>query len=159
MTNKCTIISQIITLLHVSTLSCHPQGAFNQYLANIHKYFKAVLEIQFTIKIFHVVQNGFLVSEVTKDRVTFKVMQRRRASDRSWATCVSVASQQTHSHQDAHNYSQQCDRIKYENGERESRTNRELEEMNKGENIVKWIKGQRISWLGHLERMEEDRMP
>jgi len=37
--------------------------------------------------------------------------------------------------------------------------NRELEEMSKGGNIVKWIKGQRISWLGHLERMEEDRMP
>ena len=33
----------------------------------------------------------------------------------------------------------------------ESRTRRE--------NVVKWIKGQRISWLGHLERMEEDRMP
>jgi len=31
--------------------------------------------------------------------------------------------------------------------------------MRKGENVVKWIKGQRISWLGHLERMEEDRMP
>ena len=31
--------------------------------------------------------------------------------------------------------------------------------MSKGENIVKWIKGQRISWLGHLERMEEDRVP
>ena len=30
--------------------------------------------------------------------------------------------------------------------------------MSKGKNIVKWIKGQRISWLGHLERMEEDRM-
>ena len=50
---------------------------------------------------------------------------------------------------------------KYENGEWKSRTNRELlvEEMSKGENIVEWIKGQRISWLGHLERMEEDRMP
>jgi hypothetical protein len=48
---------------------------------------------------------------------------------------------------------------KYENGEWKSRTNRELEEMSKGENIVKCIKGERISWLGHLERMEEDRMP
>ena len=35
-----TIISQIITLLHVSTLSCHPQTACNQYLAKLHKYFK-----------------------------------------------------------------------------------------------------------------------
>jgi len=48
---------------------------------------------------------------------------------------------------------------KYEDGEWKSRTNRELEEMSKGENIVKWTKGQRISWLGHLERMEEDRLP
>ena len=48
---------------------------------------------------------------------------------------------------------------KYENGERKSRANRELEEMSKGENIVKWMKGKRISWLGHLERMSEDRMP
>ena len=47
---------------------------------------------------------------------------------------------------------------KCENGEWKSRTNRELEKMSKGENIVKWIKGQRISWLGHLQRMEEDRM-
>jgi len=47
---------------------------------------------------------------------------------------------------------------KCENGEWKSRTNRELEEMSKGEKIVKWIKGRRISWLGHLERME-DRMP
>ena len=31
--------------------------------------------------------------------------------------------------------------------------------MSKGENIVKWIKGQSISWLGHLERIDEDRMP
>jgi len=47
---------------------------------------------------------------------------------------------------------------KYEDGEWKSRTNRELEDLSKGENIVKLIKGQRISWLGHLERMEEDRM-
>jgi hypothetical protein len=31
--------------------------------------------------------------------------------------------------------------------------------MSKGEYVVKWIKGQRIRWLGHLERMEENRMP
>jgi len=31
--------------------------------------------------------------------------------------------------------------------------------MSKRENIVKLIKGQMISWLSHLERMEEDRMP
>jgi hypothetical protein len=48
---------------------------------------------------------------------------------------------------------------KYEHGGWRTRTNRELEDMNKGENTVKWIKGQRISWLGHLERMEENRMP
>jgi len=47
---------------------------------------------------------------------------------------------------------------KYENGEWKSWTSRELEEMSKGENIVKWIPGQRISWLDHLERMEENRM-
>jgi hypothetical protein len=48
---------------------------------------------------------------------------------------------------------------KYENGEWRTRTNRELEDISKGESIVKWIKGQRISWLGQLERMEENRMP
>jgi len=31
--------------------------------------------------------------------------------------------------------------------------------MSKGGNVLKWINGQRISWLGHLERMEGDRMP
>jgi len=35
---------------------------------------------------------------------------------------------------------------KYENVEWKSRTNPELE-MNKGENVVKWIKGQRINKL------------
>jgi hypothetical protein len=34
-----TIISQIITLPHVSTLLGHPQGACSQYLAKLHKYF------------------------------------------------------------------------------------------------------------------------
>ena len=48
---------------------------------------------------------------------------------------------------------------KYEKGEWKSRTNRELEEMSNGESIVKWIKEQRISWLSHQERMEEDRTP
>ena len=38
MTNKCTIISQMITLLNVSTLSCHTQGECSQYLAKLHKY-------------------------------------------------------------------------------------------------------------------------
>ena len=47
---------------------------------------------------------------------------------------------------------------KYENGELKIWTNRELEELSKGESIVKWINGQRIIWLGHLERME-NRMP
>jgi hypothetical protein len=44
---------------------------------------------------------------------------------------------------------------KYEDGEWEIRINHKLEELNKGENIVKWIEGQRLSWLGHLERMEK----
>ena len=48
---------------------------------------------------------------------------------------------------------------KFEDGEWKSRTNQELEVLSKGENIVKWVKGQRIIWLDHLERMEENRMP
>jgi len=48
---------------------------------------------------------------------------------------------------------------KYEDGEWKRRKNRELKELSKGENIVKWIQRQSISWLGHMERMEEDRMP
>ena len=46
---------------------------------------------------------------------------------------------------------------KYGSGKWKSRTNRDLEEMSKGGNIVKWIKG--LSWLCHLERLDEDRMP
>jgi hypothetical protein len=48
---------------------------------------------------------------------------------------------------------------KYEDGEWKIRTNRELEDLSKGENIVQWIKWQRIGWLGYLERVEENTMP
>jgi hypothetical protein len=40
MTDKCTIISQIIQLQHYSTLPRHAQAACNEYLAKLHKYFK-----------------------------------------------------------------------------------------------------------------------
>jgi len=39
MSNKCIFITQIITLLNISTISCHPQTAWNQYLAKLHQYF------------------------------------------------------------------------------------------------------------------------
>jgi len=39
MTNKCTINSQNITLLHVSTLSCHLQGICDQCLAKLQFFF------------------------------------------------------------------------------------------------------------------------
>jgi hypothetical protein len=45
----------------------------------------------------------------------------------------------------------------YEDGEWKSRMNQEIKELSKGENIVKCIKGKRVSWLGHLERMEEEK--
>ena len=38
-----TIILQIITLLHVSTLSCHPQGACNQYFCQFKQVFRMQL--------------------------------------------------------------------------------------------------------------------
>ena len=39
------------------------------------------------------------------------------------------------------------------------RYNHELQELIQGKDIVKFIKSQRIRWLGHMERMSEDRMP
>jgi hypothetical protein len=39
-TNKCSIISQIITLPHISVPSCHAQGACSQCRAKLHNYFK-----------------------------------------------------------------------------------------------------------------------
>jgi len=38
------------------------------------------------------------------------------------------------------------------------RNNEELNRSIKGEDIVKFIKAQRIRWLGHVERMEEGAM-
>jgi hypothetical protein len=38
------------------------------------------------------------------------------------------------------------------------RSNQELEEILGGEDIVKFVKSRRLAWLGHVERMEEERM-
>ena len=46
---------------------------------------------------------------------------------------------------------------KYGKGEWKSRTNRELEYMSKGENVVKWKKRAKNKLVGQLERMEGDR--
>jgi hypothetical protein len=42
-TNKCIIISQIITFLHVSTLSCHPQGACKSIPCQVTQIFQMQL--------------------------------------------------------------------------------------------------------------------
>jgi hypothetical protein len=39
------------------------------------------------------------------------------------------------------------------------RQNNELEDMIKGENIFRFIKSQRIRWLGHIERMQVTAIP
>jgi hypothetical protein len=39
------------------------------------------------------------------------------------------------------------------------RRNDELEDMIKGENIVRFIKSRLIRWLGHIERMQDTAIP
>jgi hypothetical protein len=45
-----------------------------------------------------------------------------------------------------------------ENGTWRIKTNQELDEIIKHTNIIKFIRAQRLGWLGHIERMQETRM-
>jgi hypothetical protein len=46
-----------------------------------------------------------------------------------------------------------------ENNVRRIRYNEEINTLPKGEDILRFIKSQRIRWLGHVERMEDNSMP
>jgi hypothetical protein len=59
MTNKCTIISQIITLLRVSTLSCHSRELVINICQVTQVLHMQLLVIQFTIKMLHIGFNEF----------------------------------------------------------------------------------------------------
>jgi hypothetical protein len=45
-----------------------------------------------------------------------------------------------------------------ENGIWRIKTNQELDEIMKRKNIINFIRAQRLSWLGHIERMQGTRM-
>jgi hypothetical protein len=46
-----------------------------------------------------------------------------------------------------------------ENNSWRIRYNEEISKLLKGEDIVRFIKSQRIGWLGHVERMEDNAVP
>ena len=46
-----------------------------------------------------------------------------------------------------------------ENNEWRIRTNAEIEDLLGQEDIIRFVKSQRLRWIGHLERMMETRMP
>jgi hypothetical protein len=46
-----------------------------------------------------------------------------------------------------------------ENNSWRTRYNEEISKLLKGEDIVRFVKSQRIRWLGHVERMEDNAMP
>jgi hypothetical protein len=43
-----------------------------------------------------------------------------------------------------------------DDGYRRTKTNQEINDLLKGQNIIGFIKKQRLNWLGHVERMPED---
>jgi hypothetical protein len=46
-----------------------------------------------------------------------------------------------------------------ENNSWRIRYNEEISKLLKGEDIVRFIKSQRIGWLGHVERVDDNAMP
>ena len=47
----------------------------------------------------------------------------------------------------------------WDRGEWRIRYNAELNKLIKGHDIVRFVKAQRIRWLGHVERMSDEQMP